>query len=101
TMRATAARKDEWFLAWLFTAGLLLNVLPVRWFDPLGTIAENLQAWLLILAAVTVKGLITLPRSALAILTLAMVLEYSYVDLALIRMQSIVLPFSHRTEAVL
>jgi hypothetical protein len=100
-IRDTAAGRAFWFIAWVLAAGLFLNLLPVRWFDPWGTIAENLQAWLLVLIALSLRGLMRLPRLALLALALIFALECSYVDLELIRMQSIVLPFSHRGEAAL
>ena len=91
--------RDYRFLAWVLGVGLLLNLLPVRWNDPNGTNGENLQAWLLLLAAVTVAGLVRLPRAALLVLGLAFAIEHARADWELIRIQSIVLPFSHHQTA--
>jgi hypothetical protein len=91
---------DFRFAAWVLVVGLLINLPPVRWYDPRGTNGENLQAWLLLLAAVTIAGLARLPRAVLVVLGLAFAVEHTPVVLDLIRMQSIVLPFSHHRTAM-
>jgi len=100
-IRSGMAPEDGRFVAWVLTAGLVLNLLPVRWFDPWGSVSENLQAWLLILIAVAVRGLTKVPRVAIVALVLAMAIEFGRVDLELIDMQTKVLPFSHHEHAML
>jgi hypothetical protein len=92
--------RDYRFVAWVLGVGLLLNLLPVRWNDPNGTNGENLQSWLLLLAAITIAGLVRLPRAALVVLGLAFAIEHARADWELIRIQSIVLPFSHHSTAM-
>ncbi len=99
-MRTAMVREDARFLLWALAVGLVLNLLPVRWFDPWGSVGENLQAWLLILIAVAVRGLTKVPRAAFAVLVLAMAIEFGRVDLELIEMQTKVLPFSHHEHAM-
>jgi len=80
--------------------GLLLNLLPVRWFDWNATFGENLQARCLVLFTLAVPGLIRLPRLAIIAMTLALFAEYVVADLQMIQEQSVVLPLAHR-ESVL
>jgi len=82
------------FLLWLLAGGLLLNLLPIRWFDVLGTFPENLQAWCLLLFALVVRGLVRFPRLALVAVVLAMFAEYAAFDLDSIRRQATVLPLA-------
>ncbi|HEY1496153.1 MAG TPA: hypothetical protein VGF49_16490 [Candidatus Solibacter sp.] len=99
-MRTAMVRDDARFLVWALAVGLVLNLLPVRWFDPWGSVGENLQAWLLILIAVAVRGLTKMPRAAIAVAVLAMAIEFGSVDLELLEMQTRVLPFSHHEHAM-
>jgi hypothetical protein len=69
----------------LLTAGLLLNLAPIRWLDPHGSFSENLQAWPMVLIAMVTCGLAKLPRAAIAVLVVAMAAEFVAADLQLIR----------------
>jgi hypothetical protein len=91
---------DASFLLWLLSGGLLLNLLPVRWFDWYGTFNENLHAWCLVLFAVAVRGLIRLPRLAIIAITLTMFGEYVLADLQMISEQSVVLPLANYESAL-
>ena len=99
-LRTSGAAQDAWFLLWVLGAGLLLNLLPIRWIDIGGSFGENLQAWFLVLVAVVVRGLRRLPRPLIAVLMLAMAAEFVLVDLTIIRTQSVVLPLPHSQAAL-
>ena len=89
------------FLIWLLAGGLLLNLLPIRWFDyPLGTYTENLQAWLLVLFTVVVRGLVRIPRPVIIAVAIAMFIEYTATDIGLIREQTVVLPLAQHESAL-
>ena len=89
------------FLMWLLAGGLLLNLLPIRWFDyPMGTYTENLQAWLLVLFAVAVGGLVRIPRLVIIPVAIAMFIEYTATDIGLIREQTVVLPLAQYESAL-
>jgi hypothetical protein len=88
------------FLLWLLSGGLLLNLLPVRWFDWGGTFSENLHAWCLVLFALAVPGLVRLPRVVILAMMLMCSVEWLALDLQLIREQAVVLPLAHH-ESVL
>ena len=89
------------FLIWLLAGGLLLNLLPIRWFDyPMGTYTENLQAWLLVLFAVVVRGLARIPRPVIIAVAIAMFIEYTATDIGLIREQTVVLPLAQHESAL-
>jgi len=80
------------FYLWLLTIGYLFNLLPIRWYDGLGTFSENLQAWSMILFALIVAGLRRVPAPLVALLGSAMLVEYVALDLLMIRLQDRVLP---------
>jgi hypothetical protein len=89
------------FLLWLLAGGLLLNVLPVRWFDyPSGTFPENLHAWFLVLFAVVVGGLVRLPRRVIIPVAIAMFIEYAATDISMVREQAVVLPLAQHESAL-
>jgi hypothetical protein len=88
------------FLLWLLGAGLLFNLLPIRWIDPGGTFGENLQAWCLVLFAVAVRGLLRLPRAAITAVTVAMFAEFAVADIRSVRQQSAVLPLAQHESAL-
>jgi hypothetical protein len=88
------------FLFLLLVGGLLFNLLPIRWSDPLGTFQENLQPWCLVLFALVVRGLVRVWRPAMAAVVLAMFMEYAAADLGIIRAQTIVLPLAHYSAAL-
>lgn len=90
--RGAVVAEDARFLLWVLTAGLFLNLLPIRWFDVRGSFGENLQAWFLVFSTIVVRGLTRLPRLPLAMLLLAMAAEYGSVDLKIIQVQSVILP---------
>jgi hypothetical protein len=83
------------FLLWVLGAGLIFNVLPLRWFGTAGTFSNNLEPWLLLVAVVAVRGLLTLPRPTIAAAVLGMLIEFVPHDLSLIEQQTMVLPFAH------
>jgi hypothetical protein len=91
---------DARFLLWLLSGGLLLNLLPIRWFDWDGTFGENLHAWCLVLFALAVPGLLRLPRLATIAITLAFFAECFVLDLQMIREQAVVLPLAHHESAL-
>ena len=91
---------DRRFLSWLLVGGIVFNLLPIRWSDPLGTFPENLHAWCLVLFALVVRGLVRVWRPVMAAVVLAMFLEYAAIDLGAVRAQSIVLPLPHYSEAL-
>jgi len=98
--RGAGAGKDAGFLTWVLVAGLVVNLLPVNWFDVTGSYGENLQAWFLVLLAVLVRGLVRLPRGAIAVLVLAMAVEFGSADWHMIQGQSVVLPLPHHERAM-
>lgn len=83
---------DARFFFWFLSGGLLLNLLPVRWFDWDGTFGENLHAWCLVLFTLAVPGLRRLPRLAIVAIALACCAEWLALDLQVIREQAVVLP---------
>uniref|UniRef100_Q01NA2 Glycosyltransferase RgtA/B/C/D-like domain-containing protein n=1 Tax=Solibacter usitatus (strain Ellin6076) TaxID=234267 RepID=Q01NA2_SOLUE len=83
------------FLLWMLGAGLLLNLLPFRWFERIGTYFNNLQPWCLVLATLVVRGLLAFPRPVIAAAALGMLIEFVPHDLSLIRQQEKILPFAH------
>jgi hypothetical protein len=87
------------FLLWFFAGGLVLNLLPVRWFDTGGSFSENLQAWCVLLFTVLVRRLARLPRWALALIATAMILELGSIDWQDIRAQTTVLPLANERRA--
>jgi hypothetical protein len=91
---------DARFLLWLLSGGLVLNLLPVRWFDWNGTSGENLHAWYLVLFTLALPGLSRLPRVAIIAIALACCAEWLALDLQMIREQAVVLPLAHH-ESVL
>ena len=91
---------DRRFFVWLLAGGLIFNLLPIRWSDPLGTFQENLQAWCLVLFALAVRGLVRVWRPAIAAVVLAMFLEYAATDLGIVRAQTAVLPLAHYSAAM-
>lgn len=99
-LRTSGAAQDAGFLLWVLGAGLLLNLLPIRWIDIGGSFGENLQAWFLVFVAVVVRGMRRLPRPLIAVLMLAMAAEFALVDLTIIRTQSVVLPLPYSQAAL-
>jgi hypothetical protein len=91
---------EKRFLLWVLGAGVLLNLLPIRWFDPGGTFSENLQAWIMVLAAIVARGWSRLPRFPIAMLVLAMMAEYGTADVQSIRRQMIPLPLPNHQSAI-
>jgi hypothetical protein len=101
--QAAAGQADSraaWFLLWVLSAGLVLNLLPVRWFDPWGSFSENLHAWIFVFLAVVVRGLVRVPRAAIAVLVLAMAVEFGMADLKFIQVQSVTLPLANQEQAL-
>jgi hypothetical protein len=90
-----AGSSDLPFLAWMLGAGLILNLLPFRWFNTAGTFSNNLEPWCVVFGAVAVRGLVALPRPVIAAAALGMLIEFVPHDISLIRQQGIVLPFAH------
>jgi hypothetical protein len=88
------------FGAWFLSAGLLLNLMPIRWFDPNGTFLENLQAWCLVLAAVCVRYLARLPKPAVAALTVFLLCEFLPADFSQIQAHVRRLPFTHSSNSL-
>jgi hypothetical protein len=97
--RGAGTGDTAWFLLWVLTAGFAINVLAVRYFCTWGTLGQSLQAWVLILLAVGVRGLMRAPRAAIAVLVLAMGVEYAGFDVKTIQAQSVVLPLAHNELA--
>jgi hypothetical protein len=79
-LRCKAAADDAGSLLWVLAAGLLLNLLPIRWSAIGGSFGENPQAWFLVFVAVVVRGLKRLPLPLVAVLMLAMAAEFALVD---------------------
>jgi hypothetical protein len=99
----TAGQADgrvAWFLVWVLAAGLVFNLLPVRWFDPWGSFSENLHAWIFVFLAVVVRGLVRVPRAAIVVLVLVMATEFGIADLKFIQVQSVTLPLANQEQAL-
>jgi hypothetical protein len=86
---------DGWFLVWFFGAGLVLNLLPIRWFVASGSFSYNLQPWLFVSFAVLAKGLLGAPRGVVVVLALVAAVWFAAVDVEFVRSQSILLPMSN------
>jgi hypothetical protein len=100
TTRSGWSAAEKKFLLWVLGAGLLFNLLPIRWFDPGGTFSENLQAWIMVLAAILARGLSRLPRFTIALLAVALIAEYGLADVQSIRRQTVALPLSSHQSAI-
>jgi len=87
------------FLLWFFAGGLVLNVLTYRDFETGGNFSNSLQAWCVLLFTVLARRLARLPRWALALLAMAMILEFGSSNWQDIRGQTTVLPLANERRA--